>query len=202
MGADSSGGNDDRIHVLTNPKIFRNGQFLFTGQGNFRLIDLLTHVFEPPTYHPAEENIDRYMRTKFIDSLMACFDATGYTELEDGVKKFDGSFMVAYLDRLFEVQCDFAVLSLPQWGFAGGSGIHIALGSLHTTYKIETNPVLRLLHALESAAEITPTVCGPFSFMRSDSEEVFTADRLSDAFKQEEQEYLLAKPTTKPKRKR
>jgi len=186
MGADacSSTEKDEARYVAMNPKIYKKGEFIFGCAGSWRLIDLMGYRFEPPRIHP-DDDIDRYMRVDFIDALRECFSEAGLTETENGVESFEGSFLVGYKDRIFEVQNDFSVLSCPDWGYAIGSGEEVAMGSLFTTKNFQfkrrnAKPQKRVQAALEAAAEIIAAVRGPFTILTTHVEADHGEDDLDD----------------------
>ncbi len=166
MGADSCGSNGITWHQVDNHKVFEVGDFLIGCTTSFRMIDLLTYKLTGTIQRP-EDSDDKFMRTTFVESVKNCFKEGGFgTESEGGV------FLVGYKGKLYEIQSDFSILNVSQYGFSVGSGQDVASGSLWTTkdgtIKINENTMLvltpeqRILLALQAAEAVVPSVRGPF----------------------------------------
>lgn len=163
MGADSYGSNGYTGTHVANPKCFKNGEFLIGCTSSFRLIDILTHNFSVPKVHDDEHsNPDRFMRTVFIDAIRSCLKTHGHITMDSGTER-GGNFLVGYRGKVYEVQPDFSVLNVPDYGGSVGSGEVAARGSLWTTKDIKgMKPEMRVLKALEAAEAVTSSVRGPF----------------------------------------
>lgn len=122
---------------------------------SFRMGDLLTYCFKPPTIDINQDTLD-YLVCSFIPSIITCFDTHHYSRNKDG-SKWGGVFLVAVEHRIFIVQDDFSVLE-PTCGFASvGSGSEIALGALYANKDTAIN---RAKLAVEAASMFTPSVGG------------------------------------------
>lgn len=163
MGADTYGSSYSSGTYVDNPKCFINGEFLIGCTSTFRIIDLLRYALSVPKVHPEFQNDpDKYMRTVFIDSVRRCFKDNGCLSIEGGVEH-GGNFLVGYRGKIYEVQGDFSILNVPDYGASVGSGENAARGSLFTTKDMkQLKPKERVLKALESAVAVVPSVRGPF----------------------------------------
>ena len=158
MGADSCGSDPSGYQIVGNPKIFAIGGDLLIGCcGSFRVMDLLRYSLK--VERNGSWDIDRYMRTVFIDAVRECLTKGRFGD--DG--RSCSNFLVGHAGRLYEVQSDYSVLNVPDWGFAVGSGEHAARGSLWTT-RHEGDPMRRVQVALEASEAIVHSVKGPFIF--------------------------------------
>lgn len=124
---------------------------------SFRMGDLLSYVFKPPTIG-IDEDVREYLVTAFIPKLIDCFDTNHYSRTKDG-SKFGGVFIVGLEERIFIIQDDFSVLE-PECGYASvGSGSDIALGALYAS--VETYDSLTAASlAVSAASNFTPSVGG------------------------------------------
>lgn len=164
MGADTYGSNGYTGTYVANPKCFINGEFLIGCTSTFRLIDLLTHHLDVPKVHPDEQdhNPDRYMRTHFINAVRKCLRDNGHIKNSGGTES-GGNFLVGYRGNVYEVQPDFSILNVPDYGGSVGSGESAARGSLWTTKDIKSmKPADRVKKALEAAEAVNSGVRGPF----------------------------------------
>lgn len=165
MGADTYGSSPGSGTYVGNPKCFINGEFLIGCTSTFRVIDLLAYKLNVPKVHPdLQEDPDKYMRTVFVDSVRQCFKDSGHLRVDMGVE-VGGNFLVGYNGKVYEVQPDFSVLNVPNYGGSVGSGESAARGSLYTTKKLKMTHKEKIKIALEAAVEVVPSVRGPFIFL-------------------------------------
>lgn len=159
MGADSAGTNGWLDQTIRQDlKLFRNDDFLIGGCGSFRLLQLLHYKLHPPKRHP-DTDVMKYMVTEFVEAVRTCLKEGGFTRVKDNNEEIDGSFLVGYDGRLFEIECDLQVGESMD-GYNGiGSGGRIALGSLYVS---QGTPEERIRKALETAEHFNAGVRGPF----------------------------------------
>jgi hypothetical protein len=140
MGSDHAASDDKTGWILSRkePKCFKTGQYAIAFTDSFRMGQILQYSWTPPKYTPTKTNsgLDKFMRTKFIDSVKQAFKDHGYDV---------GENVVNYM--------------------AEGSGGQIALGALYAT-KNQKNPRLRIKAALEAAAEFNMSVAPPFTYIQ------------------------------------
>ena len=62
-------------------KVAVNGKYLLATAGDLRAINILQHVFQPPTPTPNTKGkkLDQFITSKFIPALRECFDSQGYS---------------------------------------------------------------------------------------------------------------------------
>lgn len=170
MASDHAASDDKTGWILARkePKVFKVGQYGIAFTDSFRMGQILQYMWTPPKYTPTKTNsgLDKFMRTKFIDSVKSSFKDNGYgtfgTQADDGDS--GGVFLVAVCGRIFTIDDDFHVGENIANYMAEGSGGMIALGALHAT-KNQKNPRLRLKLALEAAAEFNMSVKAPFTYL-------------------------------------
>ena len=172
MGSDSAASDEKSGMILARkePKVFKVGQFGIAFTDSFRMGQILQYNWTPPKYVPTKTNsgLDKFMRTKFIDSIKSSFKDNGYGTFgtnADADGDTGGVFLVGICGRLFTIDEDFHVGENLANYMAEGSGGSIALGSLHSTKK-QKNPRLRLKAALEAAAEFNMSVRPPYTYIQ------------------------------------
>ena len=170
MAADHAASDEKSgwILVRKDPKVFKVGQYGIAFTDSFRMGQILQYNWLPPKYTPTKTNngLDKFMRTKFIDSVKETFKENGYGNFapnEDG--DVGGIFLVGVEGRLFTIDEDFHVAENNFNYMAEGSGGAFALGALFATKNIK-NPKTRLKLALEAASEFSMSVSSPFTYIQ------------------------------------
>ena len=73
LGGDSCGSNGFMYENCNRPKVFKVGEFIIGGTTSFRMLDLLEFSLVIPEGQPfANCNIDKFMRTVFVDTVRDC----------------------------------------------------------------------------------------------------------------------------------
>jgi hypothetical protein len=173
LGGDAAASDDKSglIFSRVDPKVFRVGQFGIGFVDSFRMGQILQYNWIPPIYKPTAgfKNLDKFMRTKFIESIKESFKEHGYGNqtagsTEDGDE--GGVFLIAVQNagRIFTMDSDFHIGEADVQYMAEGAGQDLALGSLFSTSSIKT-PRKRVRMALESAAKFNMTVRPPFTII-------------------------------------
>jgi hypothetical protein len=169
MGSDHAASDDKTGWIISRkePKCFKAGQYGIAFTDSFRMGQILQYSWAPPKYTPTKTNsgLDKFMRTKFVDSIKAAFKDGGYGSIGGADEDTGGIFIVGICGRLFTIDEDFHVGENVVNYMAEGSGGQIALGALHAT-KNQKNPRLRLKAALEAATEFNMSVAAPYTYIQ------------------------------------
>ncbi|MEE2040202.1 hypothetical protein Q8791_23575 [Nocardiopsis sp. CT-R113] len=135
---------------------------------SFRMGQILQYGFTPPTLTD-DVDLDRVMRTTFVDALRSAFKTAGWARVDSGVEE-TGQFLVGVNGRLFTVDADYQV-GEPADGYAAvGCGQGLATGSMHTTRDLDWSPDDRVRAALEAAAYHSAGVAPPFTLVATRDE--------------------------------
>lgn len=162
IGGDSAGVAGLNVTIRKDPKVFKNGEFIFGCTSSFRMIQLLRYSLFPPEIKT--KDIYQYMCTEFIDEVRRCFKDGGYLQqYTDGADK-GGTFLVAYKDRIFTIDNDFQVAENINNIHAIGCGSDFALGAIYTLEKEDLPPLTKVTKALEAAVFFSGGVRKPFVF--------------------------------------
>ena len=173
LGGDSAASEEKSglIFSRTDPKVFKVGQFGIGFVDSFRMGQILQYNWTPPIYKPTSgyRNLDKFMRTKFVESVKEAFKEHGYGNqtpgsTEDGDE--GGIFIITVQGsgRIFTMDSDFHIGEADIQYMAEGAGQDLALGSLFSTVTIKT-PRKRVRMALEAAAKFNMTVRPPFTII-------------------------------------
>ncbi|MFD0587695.1 hypothetical protein ACFQZE_06745 [Paenibacillus sp. GCM10027627] len=179
IGGDSLGSNGHSKTVRADKKVFhlkdinnavigytssfRMGQLLMYGTG---LIDSRDE-FQGKLNH-------EYLVTKFIPNVIKLFEEGGYMKIENG-KKQGGHFLFGYKDKLYQIESDYQVGESILGYDACGSGEEFALGSLHSTAKIE-DPLIRIRMALQAASQFSVGCAPPYYIINTKNNEIVSYD--------------------------
>ena len=173
LGGDAAASDDKSglIFSRVDPKVFRVGQFGIAFVDSFRMGQILQYNWIPPVYKPTAgfKNLDKFMRTKFVESVKETFKEQGYGNqtagsTEDGDE--GGIFIIAVQNagRIFTMDSDFHIGEADLQYMAEGAGQELCLGSLYSTAAIKT-PRKRVRMALEAAAKFNMSVRPPFTII-------------------------------------
>lgn len=170
MGSDHAASDDKTGWIISRkePKCFKVGQYAIAFTDSFRMGQILQYSWTPPKYTPTKTNsgLDKFMRTKFIDSVKVAFKDGGYGSIGSSSDEDTGGIFIVGLEgRIFTIDEDFHVGESVHNYMAEGSGGQIALGALHAT-KNQKNPKLRIKAALEAATEFNMAVAAPYTYIQ------------------------------------
>lgn len=170
IGGDSAGSNDSNINIRKDPKVFKNGDFIFGCTTSYRMIQLLRFKLNLPLLEHIHVDLFEYMCTDFIDSVRECFKDNGFMQSHKHGDDMGGSFLVGISNRLFEVQEDFSICELDHDYNSVGSGYMYALGALYAlnySCKWATTEMIKM--ALAAAADNNPNVREPFIILQTEN---------------------------------
>ena len=169
MGSDHAASDDKSGWIMARkePKCFKVGQYGIAFTDSFRMGQILQYNWTPPKYTPTKTNsgLDKFMRTKFVDSVKVAFKEHGFGDIGGTDEDTGGIFIVGLEGRIFVVDEDFHIGENVVNYMAEGSGGMFALGALHST-KNQKNPRLRIKAALEAASEFSMSVAPPFTYIQ------------------------------------
>lgn len=169
MGSDHAASDDKSGWIIPRkePKCFKAGQYGIAFTDSFRMGQILQYNWTPPKYTPTKTNsgLDKFMRTKFIDSVKQAFKDNGFGTIGGSDEDTGGIFIVGVEGRVFTIDEDFHVGESVHNFMAEGSGGQLALGALWAT-RNQKNPKMRIKAALEAAAEFNMAVAPPFTYIQ------------------------------------
>ena len=167
MGADRASSNFYSTSTHDAAKVFEVGPLLIGIAGSWRMGQVLQYGLIPPV-HTLSWDVDRWVATDLMAAVRATFEAHAWHRVEHGsVASQRGVWLLAVAGRAYCIQGDYSWQRHTTGEYANGSGEDFALGSLHTTRGQE--PSLRVMKALEAAAEHSPTVAGPFDIVTQEA---------------------------------
>lgn len=164
IGGDSAGVAGLSIAVRKDAKVFRVGAFLYGFTSSFRMGQIIRYSFKSPDHDPRWD-VDTYLRTVWLDDLRKAFTAGGYSKKDNNVET-GGTFLLGYRSRLFEVEGDFQIGEHATDYAAVGCGDDIAKGAMFALATSAIPETDRVRIALESAAQHSAGVRGPFVIER------------------------------------
>lgn len=117
-------------------KFAQNGKYLLGAAGDMRAINILHHVFQPPSPTPSLKGrkLDAFMTQKFVPALRECFEQTGYAlperDSSDHMAEQGSTIVVVINATIYIIENDYAWLSEASGLYATGTGSSYALGAL------------------------------------------------------------------------
>ena len=91
LGGDAAASDDKSglIFQRTDPKVFKVGQYGIGFIDSFRMGQILQYGWTPPKYTPTRgnKNLDKFMRTRFVDSVKDAFKQNGYGNFGSGTEE-------------------------------------------------------------------------------------------------------------------
>lgn len=161
MGADSAAVGGLSLTVRADPKIYKNGDYIFGFTSSFRMGQLLGHAFVPPfPYKHLGLTIEKFMSTVFVDAVRKCLKDGGYAR-KDNETESGGLFLVGFEGRIFRIDSDYQVGESSHDFESVGCGSDIALGALWALHE-DVPPSARIRVALAAAEQFSAGVRGPF----------------------------------------
>ncbi len=156
LGGDAAASDEKSglIFQRTDPKVFKVGQYGIGFVDSFRMGQILQYNWTPPIYKPTSgyRNLDKFMRTKFVQSVKEAYQEHGYGRFGSNTEDGDegGIFLIAVqgAGRIFAMDSDFHIGEADVMYMAEGAGQELALGSLFSTVQVKT-PRKRVRMALE-----------------------------------------------------
>ena len=151
-------------------KVMKNGQYLLGAAGDVRAINILAYAFDPPK---AAEligiRLDRFMTSKFVPALRACFEDHGYAARESKEQATHGSTVLAIVNgSIYEIGEDYAWVRDTTGIYSFGSGGDYALGAMYAKHgddiaELNVAEVQKLVRdSLHIAAKLDPGSGPPF----------------------------------------
>jgi ATP-dependent protease HslVU (ClpYQ) peptidase subunit len=162
MGGDAAGVAGWEMKIMTLPKVFVRGPFLFGCTGSVRMTQILQHHLE---VEPQMEGVpaDTYMVRVFVEAVRACLKGFGYAKIESN-REQGGFFLVGYRGRLYSAESDFQVNESADGFDAVGVGAPYALAAMCALDELDSEA--RIRRALEIAAHFSIGVAPPFRIER------------------------------------
>lgn len=163
MGGDSAGVSGWEVTLTAQPKVFKLGNVLMGYTSSFRMGQLLQYALTLPEVD--DDNLHRYMVTKFVNAVRECLKMGGYAKKENETET-GGTFLVGIVGRLFRIEDDYQVYECMDDVDSVGSGEQYARGTLYANAHL--TPKARIEQALGAAATYNMGVRGPFTVIHSD----------------------------------
>ena len=160
-------------------KVAVNGKYLLGAAGDVRAINLLHHVFIPPTPTPATKGkkLDGFITSKFIPALRQCFDEHGYSipdkDDKDHIAEHASTILAVVNGTIYIIEGDYSWTSDNNGIYAIGSGAAYALGAVQALLpKNKPNPQQAktiLTKALNIASKFDPHTGPPIQTYTQDT---------------------------------
>lgn len=118
-------------------KIINKDGYLMGAAGDVRAINLLHHVFEPPSprYATTPHKIDEHITRRLIPALRTCFDDHGFSppdnQERDHRAEQNSTIIIALKARIYIIESDYSWTQDNTGIYTIGTGSQYAQGALH-----------------------------------------------------------------------
>lgn len=113
------------------PKVFKNGKFMFGYTTSFRMGQLLEHCWNPPARQEGEAEKE-YLFNSVIPSIKRLFKDNDWEDSGSDPENRGGTFIMAFEGNLYRVESNYAVLEMSREFDAVGSGAYHAEATVKT----------------------------------------------------------------------
>ena len=159
IGGDSAGVSDTDMYIRADSKVFNVGPYIFGFTSSFRMGQLLRYSLKLPAPPKNNEDLSRFMCTKFVKAVQGCFSDGSFGNSQEG-----GIFLVGVKGQLFTIEQDYQVCQVYETFQSVGCGRRYAMGSLATSIGDAKD---RILKALQVTEQFSNSVRGPFTILSS-----------------------------------
>lgn len=172
MGGDSAGTNayfNQRIR--SDEKVFIKNDMIFGFTSSFRMGQILRWHFSIPALKVGQD-IDLYLHTTFLDSLIESLSDNHYTTEKDNVIK-GGNFLFGYKGKLYEIQSNFQIAKTFNKFESVGCGEELAMGAMYAIEKLagdKLDPETKIKIGLNAASKFSAGVSPPYKILCLKSE--------------------------------
>lgn len=148
-------------------KLIERGDYIFAFAGDGIAGDLANFMWIPPKLIKTMD-LDKFVMTKVLPSLKACFMANGYNASKEA-EKDDGGFdaLLSVNGTIYQITSDFGWMRSSTGLYGVGSGGDLALGAL-SAFKRNKTPegcTRQAMKAIEIAATYNIYVGGDITVM-------------------------------------
>jgi 20S proteasome alpha/beta subunit len=147
LAGDFMASNGFNYDLVKSSKVYQKNDEICIGYtSSFRLGQILEYYWTPPA-RLVNISEDQYIYIDLVESLRKVLKDYGYGKDET----FNGSFILTYKDRLFNVQSDCSILEYDIPIVSVGSGSDIARGILYSKYirgELKSENIQRILSDL------------------------------------------------------
>ena len=153
-------------------KVSVNGKYLLATAGDLRAINILQHVFQPPTPTPNTrgKKLDQFITSKFIPALRECFDSQGYSvpdrDDKEHMAEQGSTILLAINGTLYLIDGDYSWYSDFTGLYAIGTGSSYALGALQALVHNKKQTVVQAksnaIKAIAISAKFDPYTGAPY----------------------------------------
>lgn len=136
-------------------KIAQNGKYLVSAAGLVRGMNLIQHVFVPPTPpRVREKKLDKFMVSSFVPALRKTFMQSGYDIKSDGdPASHDNDFIVAVNGTLYFIDEVYGLERTKTKVYCTGTGMKIALGAVEAQDIDDVDDYEEAIEILEKAVK-------------------------------------------------
>ena len=153
MAGERAVSNDEVVHLLSTPKVWKNGEYLFGYAGHMSGLTVY-NTFAPPQPNGLRgKELDMFMNTVFLEYALEFYS-------EHSIKTDGLDLLICVGDRIYEHSTDnMSLYTYAEPYNSIGSGMPFVMGSLFSTAASSLSGKERIKLALGCAVHYSPS-CG------------------------------------------
>lgn len=142
----------------TSSKLAEKDEYILGAAGDVRAINLLHHVFQPPStrYATTPEKLDQHITRRFVPVLRNCFDDEGFSppdkQERDHQAEQNSTIIVSVRANIYIIESDYSWSKDATGIYAIGTGYQYARAALHILIDNSTEGL-----TMKRAIEVTTT---------------------------------------------
>ena len=161
MSGERAVSNEDVVHLLSTPKIWKWGEYLFGFAGHMSGLTVYSSFMPPQPNGLRGKKLDLFMNTIFLEY------ATSFYE-EHSIRTDNLDLLIAVGDRIYEHSTDnMSLYSYAESYNSIGSGSTYVMGSLFSTADSGLSGRERIKKAMEAAVYYSPTCAGKIDILKN-----------------------------------
>jgi len=163
VGADSFIGDDEtRSEQATNPKIFQKNGMLIACSGCLRAIQIVEHLLKLDNPKKFDE---QYIIENIAEKIRLKFKDIDYVGTQENYQKLPTSFLIAYKDKMFTIEGNYALTRAKDGILCLGAGSEFAYGAMKALKNLK--PEKRIKKSLKITSYYSNYVIAPFIILKT-----------------------------------
>lgn len=148
--------NGQTILPKHSSKLAEREGYILGAAGDVRAINLLHHVFEPPSlrYATTQEKLDQHITRRVVPALRQCFDDHGFSPPDKQEREHkaeqNSTIIVSVKARIYIIESDYSWAQDDTGIYTIGTGDQYARAALHVLINNTTNGL-----SMKDAVEVT-----------------------------------------------
>jgi ATP-dependent protease HslVU (ClpYQ) peptidase subunit len=161
MAGERAVSNEDVLHHLSTPKIWKWGEYMFGYAGHMSGLTVYNSFMPPQPNGLRGKSLDKFMNTVFLEYTIAFYE-------EHSIRTDNLDLLIAVGDRIYEHSTDnMSLYTYAEPYNSIGSGSPYAMGSFFSTADFSLSGEQRIKMALKAATTFSPSCSGKIDIIKN-----------------------------------